>query len=78
MTIKELIETLSTCGLSMDANGGAIIRAKRKEANLTQRNVAEEIGYPENYISRYETGAVKISFELFIELLEIIEGCHNE
>lgn len=35
---------------------GAIIRAKRKEAGLTQKELASKIGVAQNTIAHYETG----------------------
>jgi len=50
---------------------GAMLREARKEANLTQEQLAEKTGTKKSYISRIETGKSDIQLSTFYKLIEI-------
>ncbi len=50
---------------------GEIIRAERKQANLTQEELAEKIGAKKSYISRIENGHTDIQLSTLYKLIEL-------
>lgn len=44
----------------------AVLRSLRAESGLTQREVAERLGVPQSYVSKYETG------EKRLDLVELV------
>jgi transcriptional regulator with XRE-family HTH domain len=50
---------------------GAILKQARKEANLTQEELAIKTGTKKSYISRIETGKSDIQLSTFYRLIEI-------
>ena len=49
-----------------------MIKAHRKSVGITQKQLAEKIGVPPSYISKFERGEVGISVTTFIQLTEAI------
>lgn len=49
-----------------------MIKAHRKSIGITQKQLAEKIGVPPRYISKFERGEVEISLTTFIQLTEAI------
>lgn len=47
----------------------------RMTAQLTQSELAEKIGKPQSYVSKYESGERKLSF---VEVREIALGCGQD
>jgi transcriptional regulator with XRE-family HTH domain len=47
--------------------------AAREQAGLTQVNVAEKLGRPQSFISKYERGERRLDFTEFIELADLFE-----
>jgi transcriptional regulator with XRE-family HTH domain len=45
---------------------------KRKEANLTQAELAERLGKPQSYVSKYENGERRLDVVEFLEAVEAI------
>jgi DNA-binding XRE family transcriptional regulator len=50
---------------------GVMLKEARKEANLTQEQLAEKTGTKKSYISRIETGKSDIQLGTFYKLIEI-------
>lgn len=50
---------------------GAMLKEARKEANLTQEELAEKTGTKKSYISRIERGLSDIQVSTFHKLIEI-------
>lgn len=50
---------------------GELIREERKQANLTQEELAEKIGAKKSYISRIENGKTDIQLSTLYKLIEI-------
>ena len=50
---------------------GEIIREERKQANLTQEELAERIGAKKSYISRIENGHTDIQLSTLYKLIEL-------
>ncbi len=50
---------------------GVMLKEARKEANLTQEQLAEKTGTKKSYISRIETGKSDIQLSTFYKLIEI-------
>jgi DNA-binding XRE family transcriptional regulator len=53
-----------------------IVREARKEANITQQELAEKIGTKKSYISRLENGKVDIQLSTLFKIFEIGLGRH--
>jgi HTH-type transcriptional regulator/antitoxin HipB len=53
-----------------------ILREARKEANITQQELAEKIGTKKSYISRLENGKVDIQLSTLFKIFEIGLGRH--
>ncbi len=51
---------------------GRQIKAARLKLNMTQTQLAEKMGLSRNHISHIETGAGKLSFELYVKLCWIL------
>lgn len=47
---------------------GQTIRDMRKEANISQEELADRIGSQKSYISRVENGKIDISFDNLVDL----------
>lgn len=47
----------------------ALLRKTREEAGLTQENVAERLGKPQSFVSKYESGDRRL------DLVELNEVC---
>lgn len=52
---------------------GRRIQERRKELNLTQQYVYETLDISQNHYSRIENGHVGMSFEILLELCEILQ-----
>lgn len=50
---------------------GAMLKQARKEANLTQEELAEKTGTKKSYISRIERGLSDIQVSTYYKLIEI-------
>lgn len=50
---------------------GKIIREERKNANMTQEELAEKIGAKKSYISRIENGHTDIQLSTLYKLIEL-------
>lgn len=50
---------------------GEIIRDERKQANMTQEELAEKIGAKKSYISRIENGHTDIQLSTLFKLIEL-------
>lgn len=50
---------------------GEIIREERKQANMTQEELAEKIGAKKSYISRIENGHTDIQLSTLYKLIEL-------
>jgi HTH-type transcriptional regulator/antitoxin HipB len=55
---------------------GVMLKEARKEANLTQQELAEKTGTKKSYISRIERGLSDIQFSTYYKLIEIGLGKH--
>jgi len=55
---------------------GAMLKEARKEANLTQEELAERTGTKKSYISRIERGLSDIQISTYHKLIEIGLGKH--
>lgn len=51
---------------------GTMLRERRKELNLTQRQVAEQIGREQSYIARVENGKADIQLSSFFRIAAIL------
>lgn len=49
---------------------GELIKEERKQANLTQEELAEKIGAKKSYISRVENGKTDIQLSTLFKLIE--------
>lgn len=47
--------------------------AAREEAGLTQVNIAERLGKPQSFVSKYERGERRLDFTEFVELADLLE-----
>jgi transcriptional regulator with XRE-family HTH domain len=47
--------------------------AAREEAGLTQVNIAERLGKPQSFVSKYERGERRLDFTEFIEIAELLK-----
>lgn len=50
---------------------GELIKEERKQANLTQEELAEKIGAKKSYISRIENGKTDIQLSTLYRLIEL-------
>ena len=50
---------------------GVMLKEARKEANLTQEQLAEKTGTKKSYISRIERGMSDIQFSTYYKLIEL-------
>lgn len=55
---------------------GVMLREARKEANVTQQELAERTGTKKSYISRIERGQSDIQISTYYKLIEIGLGKH--
>lgn len=51
---------------------GNMLRERRKELNLTQRQVAEKLGREQSYIARVENGKADIQLSSFFRIAAIL------
>lgn len=51
---------------------GNILRERRKELNLTQKQVAEQLGREQSYIARVENGKADIQLSSFFRIAAIL------
>lgn len=51
----------------------SLLVAAREDAGLTQVNVAERLGKPQSFISKYERGERRLDFTEFVELASVLE-----
>lgn len=51
---------------------GNMLRERRKELNLTQKQVAEQIGREQSYIARVENGKADIQLSSFVRIATIL------
>lgn len=49
-----------------------LLIAKRKEAGLTQVAVADALGKPQSYVSKYEKGERRLDFIEYLDLARVI------
>jgi transcriptional regulator with XRE-family HTH domain len=49
-----------------------LLVAAREEAGLTQVNVAEQLGKPQSFVSKYERGERRLDFTEFVELADVL------
>ncbi len=49
----------------------ALLKALRSEAGLTQTEMANLLGKPQSYVSKYESGERRLDF---VEVMEVCEG----
>ena len=54
---------------ALDFYASQIILQNRKEAKLTQQELAEKTGIDKSYVSRIETGAVQPTVATFIKMI---------
>lgn len=47
--------------------------AAREDAGFTQVNIAEKLGKPQSFISKYERGERRLDFAEFVEIANILE-----
>lgn len=52
---------------------GKRIQERRKELNLTQQEVYERLNVSQNHYSRIENGHVGMSFEILLEICDILQ-----
>lgn len=45
----------------------------RKEANLTQQNLAEKLNKPQSFVSKYESGERRLDLIEFLEVSEALQ-----
>lgn len=57
------------CRLSAQEQLQALLRQLRTEAGLTQTDVAQRLGQPQSFVSKYESG------ERRLDILELREVC---
>ena len=50
-----------------------LIVSARKVSGLTQVQIAERLGKPQSFISKYERGERRLDFPEFIELADVLE-----
>ncbi len=50
------------------------LRELRDSQGLQQAQLAEQLGKPQSYVSKYENGERKLSY---LELLDILDACEN-
>jgi len=55
---------------------GVMLKEARKEANLTQKQLAEKTGTKNSYISRIERGLIDVQISTYYKLIEIGIGEH--
>jgi len=55
---------------------GVMLKEARKEANLTQEQLAKKTGTKKSYISRIERGSSDIQISTYYKLIEIGLGRH--
>lgn len=55
---------------------GAMLKEARKDANMTQEELAERTGTKKSYISRIERGLSDIQISTYYKLIEIGLGKH--
>lgn len=55
---------------------GVMLKEARKEANLTQEQLAEKTGTKKSYISRIERGLSDIQISTYYKLIELGLGKH--
>ncbi|WP_039918747.1 helix-turn-helix domain-containing protein [Cellvibrio mixtus] len=51
----------------------ALLKTLRSEAGLTQTEMANLLGKPQSYVSKYESGERRLDF---VEVMEVCEGLH--
>lgn len=51
----------------------SLLVAAREKSGLTQVQIAERLGKPQSFISKYERGERRLDFTEFIELTEVLE-----
>lgn len=50
----------------------SLLVSARKESGLTQEQIAERLGKPQSFISKYERGERRLDFSEFIELADVL------
>lgn len=50
----------------------SLLVAAREEAGLTQVNIAERLGKPQSFVSKYERGERRLDFTEFVELADLL------
>lgn len=50
-----------------------LLVAAREKSGLTQVQIAEKLGKPQSFISKYERGERRLDFTEFIELADMLE-----
>lgn len=49
-----------------------LLKAARKEAGLTQAQVAERLGRPQSYVAKYENGERRLDVIEFLDVADVI------
>ncbi len=57
---------------ALDFYASQIILQNRKEANITQKELAEKVGMDKSYISRIENGLIQPTFSTFIKIINAL------
>tara|TARA_B110000879_G_C11011116_1_gene447028 strand:+ start:577 stop:816 length:240 start_codon:yes stop_codon:yes gene_type:complete len=52
----------------------AAVKDVRKNANLTQNELASQMGKYQSYVSKYESGERKLDY---VEVVEIMDACNT-
>lgn len=50
-----------------------MLSSYRKEANLTQQNLAEKLNKPQSFVSKYESGERRLDLIEFLEVAEALQ-----
>jgi transcriptional regulator with XRE-family HTH domain len=51
----------------------ALLISSREAAGLTQVQVAERLGKPQSFVSKYERGERRLDFSEFVELSDVLD-----
>ena len=60
-------------GMSRATRPGRMLKGLRLRADITQKELAKEIGVPQGHISQYERNDRKIPYQKAVALAEILE-----
>jgi len=65
--------TRSVHGIRYERLTKALIRA-RKDAGLTQAEVADKLRRPQSFVSKYERGARRLDVVEFVEVVDVLKA----